>query len=269
MKISIGQITTLPKTMEQDAVSFEKAGFKCVELAFPKIKNYLKNHTVEEMRELFDAHGLQAVSAIGLAPTSAGILYAKAGEEAEGFYTFVEEQIRICVAMGCDFINFGGDPSDFWYDGWESQALINLRKVGEIAAKYNMRVAFEDAQVDRCVKLVCEADRPNIGFCLDLFWYHKRGFKPEEFMTRFNYSKLINIHFCDLPKGYDVETMDDSIRVLPGEGILPLQEWIRFLREGGYDGYLCLELLNEDIWAMESDTAAVRCMDAMLPYIGF
>ncbi len=262
MKLSMGQITTLPKTMEEDVASYEKAGFSLVELAFPTVNRYLENHTPEQMRELLDRHGLRAVSAIGMAPTDVGIIYAR-GAEAEIYFRSLEAQLRLCSVMGCEFINLGSDDDKFHYDGYEEQAVANLRRAGDLAARYQMKVALEDGKMDRCMKLVYGADHPNVFFCIDFFWYIKHGYTVDQFKT-FDMSRLLNIHFCDLPQGYQVETMDDSVRILPGEGVLPLREWLRWLEEDqGFDGYCCLELLNEELWEMGSDEACFRCMEAM------
>lgn len=264
MKVSMGQITTLPKTMEENVLSYQKAGFTLVELAFPTVNRYLENHTVQEMRTLFDAHGQRAVSAIGMAPTDVGVIYAR-GEDAEAYFRSLESQLRLCAAMGCEFINLGSDADQHHYDGFEAQAVANLRRAGDLAAKYGMKVALEDGKMDRCLGLVTAADHPAVGFCIDFFWYFKHGYTVEQFKT-FDMSRLLNIHFCDLPEGYDIATMDDSVRVLPGEGVLPLEDWMRWLVEGGFDGVCCLELLNEEIWAMELDAACLRCMEAMKPF---
>ena len=238
-----------------------------MELAFPTINRYLETHTVKEMRDLFDAHHQRAVSAIGMAPTDVGVIYAR-GQEAEVYFNSLEEQLKLCAEMGCQLINLGSDADKYHYDGYEEQAIANLRRAGDMAARYGMKAALEDGKMDRCLKLVYGADHPNVGFCIDFFWYFKHGYTVEQFKT-FDMSKLINIHFCDLPQGFDIATMDDSIRVLPGEGVLPLEDWMHWLVAGGFDGYCCLELLNEEIWAMESDAACLRCMEAMKPFYAY
>lgn len=71
---------------------------------------------------------------------------------------------------------------------------------------------------------------------------------------------------CDIPKVYNVDSMTDAIRVLPGDGGIPLIDWMKWLSAKGYDGYCTLELLNWDIWAMNIDAACEKCMEAMKPF---
>lgn len=264
MKIAMGQITTLTKDMETDAKSYQKYGLVYLELAFPKVYDYLKTHTLAELKALLDEHGLKATSAIGMAPTSAGVLYVR-GEEAETYFENLEAQTEMCSFLGCELINVGADPDELQYPGWREQAVKNLRRAGEIAQKFNMKIALEDGDLGRAISLVDEANRENVGYCIDYFWYFKHGQTAEAFKT-VDFSRLFHVHFCDLPEGYDVETMDDSVRVLPGEGVLPLLSWSKLMKEKGFTGYLSLELLNEEIWAMPADEASEACMRAMRPY---
>ena len=264
MKISMGQITTLTKDMETDARTYPKAGFTPVELAFPKVYKYLETHTAPELKNLLDDAGIHAVSAIGMAPTKAGVMYAR-GEEAERYFDSLRAQLELCHTLGCELVNLGSDPDTFQYGGWEEQCVQNLRRAGALAAGFGMKVALEDGSLRRAVPLVQRTDMENVGYCIDYFWYYKHGQATEE-MEAFDFTKLFNVHFCDLPAGFDVTSMDDGVRVLPGDGVLPLLHWSKLQRDAGYDGYLTLELLNEDIWQMEAGAACEACSRAMAPF---
>lgn len=275
MKVSISQITTYPKDMETDAMTFSRAGLKNVELTFDKVYAYLKQHTLDEMRELFDKSGLRAVSAIGLAPETAGLLLAS-GETWSKYQNKLEEQIQISSKMGCGLIGVGADPKGYVYDNWERQAVDNLRRAGDIAAKYNMKLGLEFMYLPEpvgpfvldhlreTVELVLRADHPNIGYFLDLFHMHNGG-DGLEILEDIDMRKLLNVHFCDAankPAG----TLFDGDRLLPGKGCLPLDDIVALLKRRGYNGYLCLELLNEELWNMEAQPAADLCRAAMVRY---
>lgn len=132
-------------------------------------------------------------------------------------------------------------------------------------AKYNMKVAVKDGGVFRTIALVDKVNMDNVGWCIDYFWYFKHGHTIEQF-KELKFDKLFNIHFCDLPEGFDVESMDDSVRVLPGDGCLPLLDWTKQMIAAGFDGLCTLELLNEEIWNMDAQEACDKCMKAMEPY---
>jgi len=265
MKISMGQITTLTKDMETDFATYAKAGIRFVEMAFPKMYKYLKTHSVEELKAAFEAAGLTPISAIGMAPEKAAILAAHTAEELTDYFGMLEEQLQLCSQLGCKLINLGTDADDKLYPGWEVQAEKNIARAGKMAAKYNMRVAVEDGGVFRTIALVDKVNMDNVGWCIDYFWYFKHGHTIEQF-KELKFDKLFNIHLCDLPEGFDVESMDDSIRVLPGDGCLPLLDWTKQMIAAGFDGLCTLELLNEEIWNMDAQEACIKCMKAMEPY---
>ncbi len=261
----MGQITTLSKDMETDFATYPKAGFVNVEMAFPKMYRYLENHSVAELKKGFEDAGLNPVSAIGMAPKKAAILAAHTKDERNEFFGSLKEQLEICSELGSVLINLGTDDEEKLYHGWEPNALENIRRAGEMAAEYGMDVAVEDGSVFRTIDMVNAVNMKNVGWCLDYFWYFKKGHTREEF-GKVDFSKLMNIHFCDLPEGFDVKTMDDSIRVLPGDGCLPLMDWTKKMIREGFNGFCTLELLNEEIWGMDAQAACDRCMKAMSPY---
>jgi len=56
------------------------------------------------------------------------------------------------------------------------------------------------------------------------------------------------IHLNDYPADPPRQTITDANRILPGDGIAPLTEVFRNLRDSGFNGHLSLELFNRDYW---------------------
>jgi 2-keto-myo-inositol isomerase len=59
-------------------------------------------------------------------------------------------------------------------------------------------------------------------------------------------------HVNDYPAEPKRETMKDSHRVYPGDGIAPLTQIFRTIRDNGFRGYLSLELFNPDYWRQDA-----------------
>lgn len=266
MKISMAQLTTWTKDFETDAISYKNAGWENVELNFQKAHAYLRNHTLAEMRELFDKNGLHAMSGVSRARTEPGILTTK-GEAFEHFfnYQFVRD-VEICEAMGCEMI-LQADGIEKWaYKGWMEHAIKNLRRCADYVAERGMDLVIEMNQTREITDLMDKVNHPNIGWCIDFYHFVRLGGTFESFY-QVDFSKLKDVHFCDVPE-FDVFTMVDNERVLPGEGILPMVEWTKHLKKVGYDGYLTLELVSDYIWNMkDADEAAKRCMKSMKQYL--
>lgn len=56
------------------------------------------------------------------------------------------------------------------------------------------------------------------------------------------------LHTNDYPAEPPRETINDSSRLYPGDGIAPLTQILRDLRDIGFNGFLSLELFNRDYW---------------------
>jgi 2-keto-myo-inositol isomerase len=69
------------------------------------------------------------------------------------------------------------------------------------------------------------------------------------------------IHLNDYPHATDASTLNDSNRIYPGDGVAPLREILRDLRDNGFRGYLSLELFNRDYWTRPADENLKTAMD--------
>jgi 2-keto-myo-inositol isomerase len=272
MKICLSQITTFPKDTMTDVRTYRKAGFTAMEMALSKLRDYLFNNSAEELKSVMDAAGISAVAAIGLASPEAQLLLTR-GSEAVAYLEGLSEQMRISSMLGAKTIGIGVDPKNKEYKGWEKNAVINICKAGDLAARYGMTIGLEFMSLNPpagpflvdtlrdTIRLVEQADHQAVGYNLDLF-HHFRGGGTVAEIRMLPVEKLVNVHLCDLPN-MPKDAMDDSDRLLPGDGVLPLREIAEILNMKGYDGYLSLELLNESIWQDEAQHAVDRCMKAM------
>ena len=104
------------------------------------------------------------------------------------------------------------------------------------------------------------AGRADASLLLDVFHLYKSG-------TAFTALKQINgaslhvIHLNDYPQAADPSTLSDSNRIYPGDGVAPLRQILRDLRDNGFRGYLSLELFNRDYWARSADENLKTAME--------
>ena len=272
MKICISQITTLPSDMETDLASYGAVGWKNAELAFSKINSYLETHTLDELKNQLKKENIRPIAAIGLASSETGLLLTKP-ENIEVYMKSLKKQLSICMALGIRTLGIGADPSSKYYKGWQVHALENLRTAGDLAEKYGVVIGLEFMNLappigpfildnlNDTVRIVKEADHNSVGFNLDLFHFFRSGGVIDE-IRDLDIEKLVNVHLCDIPELEPLK-LDDSKRLLPGNGILPLLELVGILKNKEYNFYLSLELLNNEIWSEEPVKAAERCLAAM------
>jgi sugar phosphate isomerase/epimerase len=59
-------------------------------------------------------------------------------------------------------------------------------------------------------------------------------------------------HVNDYPASPPRETITDADRVYPGDGVAPLDQLFRDLRDAGFGGVLSLELFNRTYWEKDA-----------------
>lgn len=96
-----------------------------------------------------------------------------------------------------------------------------------------------------------EAAHPSACFLLDVYHIYKGG-SDFEGLAMFAGSRMHNFHVNDYPADPPRETINDSFRVYPGDGVAPLGKIFRTLRDNGYKGVLSLELFNRDYWKQDA-----------------
>jgi len=70
-------------------------------------------------------------------------------------------------------------------------------------------------------------------------------------------------HFNDYPAAPSRSEINDAERVYPGDGIAPLGEILRTLRDIGYRGALSLEVFNREYWKQDALLVARTGLDKM------
>jgi sugar phosphate isomerase/epimerase len=102
------------------------------------------------------------------------------------------------------------------------------------------------------IYVTTQSGRTDASLLLDVFHLYKSG-------TAFTSLKQVNgaalhvLHINDYPQAADPATLNDGNRVYPGDGVAPLRQMLRDLRDSGFRGFLSLELFNRDYWAKSAD----------------
>jgi sugar phosphate isomerase/epimerase len=104
------------------------------------------------------------------------------------------------------------------------------------------------------------AGRADASLLLDVFHLYKSG-TPFSALKQINGASLHVIHLNDYPQAADASTLNDGNRIYPGDGVAPLRQILRDLRDNGFRGCLSLELFNRDYWARAADENLKTAME--------
>ena len=102
-------------------------------------------------------------------------------------------------------------------------------------------------RLSQAAMVAIDSGHPNACILPDVFHLYKGGSFPNG-LRLLTGAAIHVIHLNDYPADPPRQTINDSSRVFPGDGVAPLSEIFRNLRDAGFVGYLSLELFNRDYW---------------------
>jgi 4-hydroxyphenylpyruvate dioxygenase len=148
--------------------------------------------------------------------------------------------------------------------GDRSRIVSDFRELGERAAKRGLRVGFEALAWGRHVydhreawAIVREVDHPAIGLILDSFHSLARNI-PNESLREIDPERVFIVQLADAPiVQMDYLSWSRHLRNMPGQGELPIVEYVTTLLDRGYRGFLSLEIFNDRFRSTSASTVAV------------
>lgn len=203
---------------------------------------------------------------------SAGLRSSRADFEAALPRT--AEEMAFVAAYGCKggtlvlpFRREQGVP-----DPDEVDTLDRIGQIADLAAAHGLMIVLEfvglhisDApahtyrDLTGTLGVLERVRRPNAGVLLDSYHWHLSGGTVDE-IASIPAGMPLFIHINDAPPG-DPASLDDSMRVLPGDGVIDLTAFLGAIAARGYDGPISVELFSEQLRAMPPEEAARRAYE--------
>jgi 4-hydroxyphenylpyruvate dioxygenase len=162
-----------------------------------------------------------------------------------------ERKFEIMQEMGTDLVLVCSNVSPAALGGLD-RAAADFRELGERAAKHGLRVGYEALAWGRFIndhrdawEVVRRADHPNIGLILDSFHTLSRKIDVNSIRS-IPKEKIFIIQLADAPEiNMDLLYWSRHFRNMPGEGDLPVLDFMKAVASTGYDDYLSLEIFND------------------------
>jgi 4-hydroxyphenylpyruvate dioxygenase len=136
--------------------------------------------------------------------------------------------------------------------GGIDRAAADLRELGEIAKRFGVEVGFEALAWGRHVsdyrdawEIVRRADHPAVGVILDSWHVLSRGL-PCDPIRAIPADRMTFVQLADAPRmDMDLLQWSRHFRNFPGQGDLPVDEFMAAVLATGYDGWLSHEIFND------------------------
>jgi sugar phosphate isomerase/epimerase len=106
-------------------------------------------------------------------------------------------------------------------------------------------------RLSECVAAAVQCGHPHACVLNDIFHLYKSGSDYHGLAVLSGRAAAV-IHLNDYPADPPREKVNDSYRVYPGDGICPLGEILRLIRETGGQRVLSLELFNRAYWKQDA-----------------
>jgi len=259
--------TTMTSDLETDVAVSAHAGFRALEVWAAKMDRYLAAHSLDELKALFVGKGVAPITLNSIE------FIAFRGHEYAQIQARCRELCRIAAAIGCPTVVVVPSPMPDRNVPWAdvvAEYVNVLRDLSGIARGYGIRLSFEFLGFGWCsvrtpraaFEIVQKVDRGNVGMTLDAAHFYGGGGLMSE-LDQLDPKRIFTFHLDDLedtPK----EAITDATRLLPGQGIVPLDEICARLKRIGYDGPCSIELFRPEYWNWDPQELAVKSREAAL-----
>ncbi|UYM06615.1 bifunctional sugar phosphate isomerase/epimerase/4-hydroxyphenylpyruvate dioxygenase family protein [Solicola gregarius] len=262
MRRSIATVC-LSGSLEEKLTAAAAAGFDGVEIFEPDL--VVSDSSPEEIRALADRLGLSIDlyqpfrDFEGVTPDLLEANLRRARTRFEVMRRLGADTILVCSNVGTATIDSDQVSAD------------QLHRLGDLAASYGIRVAYEALAWGTYVddyrhswRIVERVDHEAVGVCLDSFHILSRGHDPAA-IEDIPGEKIFFVQLADAPAlSMDVLSWSRHHRLFPGEGAFDLGRFVVHLARAGYDGPLSLEVFNDTFRQTDTRRTAEHALRSLV-----
>jgi sugar phosphate isomerase/epimerase len=237
----------------------QRAGFDAIELRRIDFKRLAdQGWSARQVVDLVRDRGLP-VATLGC---EYGWVFAK-GEESARLFQALRDTCATAVALGCGIVM----SSPGRYAGTMAEAVANMRVAADIAAEFDIKLAFEFSfqhpvinRLEVIRELVAAVGKPSLGLLLDAYHLARSG-RPGRGFAEVAGEEIFAFQYSDVPLHPTADARPTD-RLPPGRGTIPWREVFQLLREKNYRGYLSYEAPNPLSWSRPAEEVAREAVAA-------
>jgi 4-hydroxyphenylpyruvate dioxygenase len=181
----------------------------------------------------------------------------------ERAFARAERKFDVMQELGTDLLMICSNVSPESLGGID-RAAADLRELGERAAKRGLRIAFEALAWGQHIndyrdawEAVRRADHPAVGLVLDSFHILARGTDLSTIRS-IPGDRIFLVQLADAPLlQMDYLSWSRHFRNFPGQGDLPVLDFMRALQATSYDDALSLEIFNDQFRSGSAHSVAI------------
>jgi 2-keto-myo-inositol isomerase len=271
MKLALNGATTMKADLATDIRVASEAGFDCLEIWSAKLREFLQASSTGDLASIFKEHRIEPYSINSIEH----ITFRTREGRAELLFE-CEQLCQIASEIACPYVVVvpGRLPKGATRDEVIEESVRVLRELAGIAQGFGVSLAFEFlGQPDCSVQTLSLADeivrqtaRANVGLVIDSFHFYAGGSTIESIYA-LDADRLFIFHINDA-EDRPREQLEDRHRLLPGLGILPLEEMVAALGRIGYDRVTSVEIFRPEYWERDPLQLAREAKGAVARVLG-
>ncbi len=242
MTLAIHQNTSNGAGYRKSLEGWARAGIKNVEITNVLLDEFLKTDDLAAATRVITDLGLNLVHAA----TGVTELW-EPNPNREAALDNLKKRCEMYAKMGLNRVYASTATSKKVTDDDYKAAVDNIYDAGDVAKQFNTTLRIEFLRTSTFIstlptilKLTRAAAHPNVEPMLD-FYHFWSGLSKFEDLDTIRAGEIGHVHFQDVPD-MPRELLDLSTRIIPGDGISPLNRILGKLAEKGYAGPLSVEL---------------------------
>ncbi len=242
MTLAIHQNTSAGAGYRKSLEGWSRAGIKYVELTSTLLDEFLKTDSVAAARRVLTDLGLTPVSGA----TGVAGLWEPNPDRAASLEN-LKKRCEMFAALGLTRVYASTATTQKIAPDDYKACPDNMREVGEIAKQFRLTAMVEFVRTSPFIstlttllKMTRAAAHPNLAPLFDCYHFWS-GLNKLEDLDLIQPGEIGHVHFQDVPD-MPRELLDNTTRIIPGDGISPLTRILRKLADKGYAGPLSVEL---------------------------
>lgn len=266
MKLGFHGATTMTSDLETDVAATAHAGYTALELWANKVDRFLADHSREDLKALLTEAGVDPLSF-----NSIEFIAFRSEAKYRDILARCGELSELAQFIGCPALVVVPSPTPDREMPWDEivdEYVRVLRELSDISGQFGVQLAFEFLGFGWCSvrtprgawEIVRETDRDNVGLVIDAAHFYAGGGLLEE-IDLLDPARIFAFHLDDL-EDVPKEAITDARRLLPGLGVVPLDEICGRLEGIGYEGDCSIELFRPEYWELNPRDLAVKAREA-------
>ena len=248
--LNTGTLMGFNLPIEQEIEVASQAGYKGIEVWMNKIQRFTQNGgKLPDLKKRFKDNGIALINVIAFAEWIVDD-DEKRGRGVEQ----MKRDMEILAQLDCPYIAApasgatGKRIDDLEECGKRYAEILEIGElIGVLPILELWGASATMSKLSDCVTIAIATGNPKASLLLDAYHLYRGGNKFES-LTQISGKSLKVFHLNDYPADPPRERLRDSDRVYPGDGICPLSDILKTIKESGFVGALSLEIFNQKYW---------------------